>query len=389
MSKSKGKKNIPISEADPKTMLTHLESNNVIDSAEEYDRIMSRLKEFHKQTCIKTLLEQKRIDAVTKDIAQIQAKNVDIKKELDSVKEEYDTSNNKLLKLQKLSQQLTTRVKEMDLKSAEDIRAEKENRFTMSSNFQNTIKDISVKLEELARRRESIIRENVRLKTVLKEYLEEFDKYKDTMVMSEEGAEGEAAAEEEADSDEEGEGGAPPSLGLEGAVAAFVQASADGSAAEDLPEAPRRNGDITVVPLVAPEDEPRVVELPPVKTEEEILVAKLSQLQNIELALRGQTSEYMKIFESFQVKLSGSNKAFQDKQNSIDKLTKEIKQLEKDMKQYASKIGNMDASNKTFQAGNDSLLREKEKLSKGNEKYQTLIATFMKDIEELEAKIAE
>lgn len=385
MSKSKGKKNIPISEADPKTMLTHLESNNVIDSAEEYDRIMSRLKEFHKQTCIKTLLEQKRIDAVTKDIAQIQAKNVDIKKELDSVKEEYDTSNNKLLKLQKLSQQLTTRVKEMDLKSAEDIRAEKENRFTMSSNFQNTIKDISVKLEELARRRESIIRENVRLKTVLKEYLEEFDKYKDTMVMSE----GEAPAEEEADSDEEGEGGAPPSLGLEGAVAAFVQASADGSAAEDLPEAPRRNGDITVVPLVAPEDEPRVVELPPVKTEEEILVAKLSQLQNIELALRGQTSEYMKIFESFQVKLSGSNKAFQDKQNSIDKLTKEIKQLEKDMKQYASKIGNMDASNKTFQAGNDSLLREKEKLSKGNEKYQTLIATFMKDIEELEAKIAE
>eukprot|EP01034_Spumella_vulgaris_P024424 gene24424-30768_t len=114
---------------------------------------------------------------------------------------------------------------------------------------------------------------------------------------------------------------------------------------------------------------------------------RMTQLKETESALRAQSAQYMGVFDSFQSRLSQSNTVFAQKQATIEQLTKEIRLLEKENKQYTAKLSQLSVSNRGYVIGNERLLKERERVSKASDKYAELIATFQSDIADMERRV--
>jgi len=324
-------------------------------ASEERTDTLNKLAVEYKALVSSNMLNASKDKYLAEELQDIQRKYNDAATDYGRTKDEHDALNNKYIKLKQLSQQLTDRTKQSDLKAAAALNAEQQKRVKLTESFSGSIAKISAKLDSLTSRREAVVIENINLKAVLKSYLEEFDA--DQRFQQNDTAEGVEATKVVAQ--EQGEKTDQESAVTEGADTSNVEkvsaqaAVSESATAADETEA---SAEPTVDPTVDPSVDPAAAEAaapvvdPIVAAEAERSaqaeraaeaanleameaaedITRLAQLRATEHELRLKSAKYSELFDGFQSKLSGCNTGFQAKQSSIEALSKEMVALEKE-----------------------------------------------------------
>eukprot|EP01033_Poteriospumella_lacustris_P012515 gene12515-8948_t len=290
----------------------------------------------YREISIKNKVESKRDEYLQQEILDLQQKNSDASQEVVSLRQDYRTIESKVEKLENLSRMLSNRVKSVESKANEDVKAEKEDRLKLSYEFSAKIKDISAKLDDLSKRREAVISENARLKDILRECFEQFDN--DPSLQS-------------GDND-------PFDTSV---------TDADYDSDKDLDSDQRAEKK----ERKAMEDQEDQTKLKALKEQEEFLKAK--------------SAKFMDVFDSFQQRLTESNQLFKLKQGRAEEIAKDIQAVEKQNNELTARIAGCTVSAKTLSDTIDKLREEKERYGKLIEKQKALIEKFQEDISSLEA----
>lgn len=365
---------------------------------EETSRVINRLQEAYKLISIRNKVDSKRDELLSQDVSDLQRYNSDAGDEIRRLQEQYRSSELKAEKLENLSKVLTSRVKSIESKANEDVKAEKEDRLRLSYEFSAKIKDISVKLDHLGKQREQIITENSRLKQLLKACFDEFNNDPELLAASEANdaantQESEQSAaittdeqEQEVSTEVEGTkeigtkklepGPAPEVVEKESADEAATEQTVEESAAEQV---------VSAEAIQSAEDNVKLKrELYFMEAEDD--VAKIKQLKEQEDVLKQQSAEFMDVFDSFQQRLTESNRLFKLKQGRVEEITKEIKSIERSNHDTSTRIADCAHSTKGMNDAINKLRQEKEKYQKLIDKQKTLIDVFQADIANMEGK---
>jgi DNA repair exonuclease SbcCD ATPase subunit len=328
--------------------------------SEERTEIIEKLAAEYKSLASTNLVNKQKERAITGELALTDPQFTEISETAARVKAEHDTVSTKYNKLRQLSLQLSERTKQADARTASLLYEEQQKRVKLTENFSASIATISTKLETLASRRESVVKENIELKALLRSYLAEFDALEgktaeqneksgpaNTTVTDGDNSDSAAPAQDEvdqaADSTEkmadttdttavDNDASAettPPEPAAEP-----VGATNDSTTAEPLAEA------ATAVDTTASEETERAT----MQYQDDL--ARLTALRQREQQLRAQSARYAALFETFQTQLAQCNDAFTKKQASIEALSKEMQQLEKDNAAMAKKSADVVLSTK-------------------------------------------
>jgi hypothetical protein len=397
-------------------------------------RILQQLLEDYKQIAIKNKIDSKREEMLSNEINEIERKTEETSNELKELKESYYNSEIKIEKLEKLSNILNSRIKSIECKATEDIKAEKGERLQMSYDFSGKIKDISTKLDELGKKREQIITENGRLKEILKHCLEEYDKEQQierlqTAAMEKELSVGIIGEEEEEHQEasssavtetpqEKNDTNADNENATNNSTDKNVEKSGKDeenpsnnneegtvvtSSSQKLPSKNSLvtsvmnailSGNPTEIANALSNDKEIIALENRLKDETTLMeiednLSKLSESRYIEYQLRHQVTRFMEVFDSFQIRLSKSNNQFKEKQTKVEELTKEMRLIEKANYDLSQRINECNSSTKVVMESIDKILNEKEKLLKMSEKQRSLIDKFQKDINKMNSLIDE
>lgn len=400
--------------------LESLVSNHPTGKHEEKERILQQLLHEYKLISVKNKVDSKREELLTQETLELERKNDETQQEVNDLRENYSNAEAKISKLENLSQVLNFRIKSVESKAAEDIKAEKADRLKMSYDFSEKIKDISNKLDILGKKREQIITENQRLKQVLKQCLDDYD--------HERQAEKEAQArmvKELGEVIDVGETTTPTqpdnnSQPTNATTDAQKENSAEDNEGEksNTEEEPKKeeNDDeendendqqqqppsaLTLVMNAImsgnPEDiakalmnDKELLQLESQLRKEDHLMSiedslsKLNQYRLQEYALREKVNTFMELFDQFQIRLTDSNQLFKIKQLKVEEITKDIKHLEKNNYDYNIR---MNDCKQTTNIINEQLYKielEKEKVLKIMDKQKLLIERFQNDVNKIE-----
>lgn len=246
-------------------------------SAEERCSLLHR----HYQTMAR---DYKRLE---KRLVECQRKQLEVTQHRDIIQTEYARVNLAKSKLESLCRELQRHNKAVAEESRQYQREEEERRREVSSKFQSTINDISVKMQEHHQRNQALRQENLDLATKLKQITEDYEareaQYEKLLKHKQ----------------------------LEVQLVEAKMAQQTVSAAEDKETS---------------------------LTERRMLLAetleqqkRCEQLTQQEADLRGQLSLYSDKFEEFQKTLTKSNQVFGTFKKEMDKMSKTIGTLEKEM----------------------------------------------------------
>lgn len=309
---------------------------------EESHKILQKLQNAYKTISIANKVDSKREELLQQEIVDLQRKNFESTEEIKQLQEQYRAAEVKVEKLENLSKVLSGRVKSVESKASDDVKFEKEDRLRLSYEFSAKIKDISVKLDFLGKRREVIINENARLKQVLKACFDDFNSDPDLEHVND--------ATDEADS-------------KNGMVLEDVTVDAGA----DLDSEARASVD--ELKLMEQEDD----------------FTRIQMLREQEDTLKIQSAKFMEVFDSFQQRLTESNQLFRMKQNRVEETTKEIKSTEKSNNELAGRVVECTMSSKSMAEAVEKQKAEKDRLTKLIEKQRALIDKFQADINILES----
>lgn len=321
-------------------LLRLLEAQN--GDEEESSRILQKLQNVYKSISIANKVDSKREELLQQEIVDLQRKNVESTEEIKQLQEQYRAAEVKVEKLENLSKVLSGRVKSVESKASDDVKFEKEDRLRLSYEFSAKIKDISVKLDFLGKRREVIINENARLKQVLKACFDDFNSDPDLEHIEEGTDEAEAKGGSEVE---------------ESTVDASVDLDPEVRVSKDELKLMEQEDDFTHIQM----------------------------LRNQEDILKIQSAKFMEVFDSFQQRLTESNQLFRMKQSRVEDATKEIKSTEKSNNELAGRVVECTMSSKSMTETIDKQKAEKDRLTKLIEKQRALIDKFQADISILES----
>ncbi|RYH24347.1 hypothetical protein EON65_16875 [archaeon] len=302
----------------------------------DVESAVHELLDRYKQISIMNKVDSKREELLQAQIEDLQRRNRFAFDETNAIREEYGNIEAKIDKLDKLSKQLSSRLKSIEAKATDEVKDEKENRLRMSYQFSSTIKDISQKLDLLGKRREQVTTDNARLKQVLRDCLEEFDRDQELQRQL-----GEAGED----------------------MSAFEMLKSDSMEAvnaEELLESERQD----------------------METEDDI--SKIVLLRSREDLLKSHTVKFMEIFDSFQSRLTKSNELFQLKQSRVEEMTKSIRSMEKSNQSLSKRVTDCSGSTRLLLDQMDKLRQDKAKYEKMVEKHKGLIEKFKADIATME-----
>lgn len=321
-------------------MLKVLETKGT--SSEDLNSTLQSLQQLYREISIKNKVDSKREELIQHEITELQRKNVEAVDATKKLQQEYQATESKVIKLENLSRTLSGRVKSIESKASEDVKAEKDDRLRLSYEFSAKIKDISSKLDDLSKRREAIITENARLKDVLRECFDQFDNDPDLQVTAE---------------------------------------AEDGSGDPfDI-----RDGDDYVDSDKELEPEQRQEKKERITMEREEDNLRLKSLREQEEFLKLQSAKFMSVFDSFQQRLTESNHLFKIKQGRVEEIAKDIKNIEKQNNDMTARIAECTVSSRNLSGTIEKLREEKEKYSKLIDKQKSLIEKFQGDVVELES----
>jgi chromosome segregation ATPase len=355
-----------------------------------------------------TLASNNRLNALKEkylfeELALIQPKYEEVSAEATKVKTEHDAISTKYSKLRMLSQQLSERTKQADLKAANQILEEQKLRGKLTEKFSASITAISAKLDALATRRQTVVAENIKLRGLLKTYLEEYDADQpqvaadSTTTPAVEAEGGDTASSESAEAQGEGKPQAEAVEGVEattdptsnnaaeeasaGPTAETAAPIADSTPAAQTPEeaAAAAQALQEQQALAAAAAEAEAAEQAQMSFFED--TSRLAELQRTEAALRARTEQYAAQFDSFQSKLGGCNRAFTEAQASIQNLSKEMAKLEKDNAALSKKVTDTELSARVMENMLGKVKAEQEKEEKKLERYRALAETLLKDVQ--------
>lgn len=301
----------------------------------EFESAVTELESKYIEIAVKNRKTRIQDEALSQEISTISTKRDDAARELLQVREQFFQAEAKAEKLDTLSKTLSHRLKSIETKASEDVKFEKEERLKLSYEFSGRIKDISSKLDELSKRRETIVNENVRLRQILKACLEELEE------------EDQMEANKQTDQSEK-------SLDVQGS------SLVDGDPS-------------TKNPLDATISEGKQMEM-------EDDIARIAQLKEEEEHLRIKSAQFMEIFDSFQSRLTHSNQHFRSKQAKVEELTKEIQKLEKSNRETNAHVSECTASAQAMVESVEKIKFEKERFLRMIEKQRGLIDKFQSEI---------
>lgn len=401
--------------------LESLISNHPTGKHEEKERILQQLLHEYKLISVKNKVDSKREELLTQETLELERKNDETQQEVNDLRENYANADAKISKLENLSQVLNFRIKSVESKAAEDIKAEKADRLKMSYDFSEKIKDISNKLDVLGKKREQIITENQRLKQVLKQCLDDYDHERqaekeaqarmvkelgevidvgetttpsqpqpdnntptdattDTQKENpEEDGEVESSTKEEEpkkeENDEENDENDQVEQQPPSALTLVMNAIMSGNP-EDIAKALMNDKELLQLESqLRKEDHLMSIE---------DSLSKLNQYRLQEYTLREKVNTFMELFDQFQIRLTDSNQLFKVKQLKVEEITKDIKHLEKYNYDYNIR---MNDCKQTTNIINEQLYKielEKEKVLKIMDKQKLLIERFQNDVNKIE-----
>jgi chromosome segregation ATPase len=327
--------------------------------SEERTEIIEKLAAEYKSLASTNLVNKQKERAITSELALTDPQFTEISETAARVKAEHDTVSTKYNKLRQLSLQLSERTKQADARTASLLYEEQQKRVKLTENFSASIATISTKLETLASRREAVVKENIELKALLRSYLAEFDALEGktaeqneksgpatTTVTGGDNNDSALAAQEgvdqAADSTEKAADTTDTAAVDNDASAETSQTepSAEPVGATNVSTTAAPVSEVAVVDTVASEETERAT----MQYQDDL--ARLTALRQREQQLRAQSARYAALFETFQTQLAQCNDAFTKKQASIEALSKEMQQLEKDNAAMAKKSADVVLSTK-------------------------------------------
>ena len=381
-------------------------------ASEERSEILQKLSIEYKSLVSNNRLNAQKERYLSEELQKTQGKFDEVNAEASKVKAEYDALNAKHLKLRALSRQLSDRTKQSDANAAAKMYEEQQLRVKLTESFSASIAGISAKLDSLTARREAVVTENMRLKALLRSCLEEFDA--DQKLQERETAATAAAVE--------GEGGEKPAVAVAvaaGDTAASEQVYDEDTGEQRVVESLRELGveeqqvdnasqaEDTVNVHVAASGEPPAVPATAAGTSEsaeqvtdtaaaeatiekeqaeagkmefEEDLGRLEALRQTEQQLREKSAQYASAFDAFQSQLSSCNANFQSKQASIEALSKEMAQLEKENATVSKRVSDCVLSTKVMMTGHGNILGEQKKQLRALERYSGLMEVLQREI---------
>ena len=380
-------------------------------ASEERSEILQKLSIEYKSLVSNNRLNAQKERYLSEELQKTQGKFDEVNTEASKVKAEYDALNAKHLKLRALSRQLSDRTKQSDANAAAKMYEEQQLRVKLTESFSASIAGISAKLDSLTARREAVVTENMRLKALLRSCLEEFDA--DQKLQERETATAVAV---------EGEGGEKPAVAVAvaaGDTAASEQVYDEDTGEQRVVESLRELGveeqqvdnasqaEETVNVDVAVSGEPPLVPATAAGTSEsaeqvtdtaaaeetiekeqaeagkmefEEDLGRLEALRQTEQQLREKSAQYASAFDAFQSQLSSCNANFQSKQASIEALSKEMAQLEKENATVSKRVSDCVLSTKVMMTGHGNILGEQKKQLRALERYSGLMEVLQREI---------
>jgi chromosome segregation ATPase len=379
--------------------------------SDERNEILEKLNAEYQTLASNNRLNALKEKYLSEELALIQPKYEEVSAEAVKVKTEHDAISSKYSKLRMLSQQLSERTKQADLNAANQILEEQRLRGKLTEKFSASITAISAKLDSLATRRQTVAAENIKLRGLLKTYLEEYDADQPQQTVAEgapaagavEGSEAgvtpsaDAKEESQTPTSDESEPQAKTTEETEAAAAACQEAAAAetptvpsteaGAAAADTTPATQAAEEIASATKALQEQqaaaaaaaEAEAAEIAQMSFFED--TSRLAELQRTEAALRARAEQYAAQFDAFQSKLSGCNRAFTEAQASIQTLSKEMAKLEKDNAALTKKVGDTELSARVMENMLGKLKAERDKEEKKLERYKALAETLLKEVQ--------
>lgn len=311
-------------------------------ASEERTDTLNKLAAEYKALSSSNRLNSLKDKHLAEELQDIQRKYNEASADYGRTKDEHDALNNKYIKLKQLSQQLSERTKQADLKAAAALNAEQQRRVKLTESFSGGIAKISSKLDSLTARREAVVTENFNLKAVLKSYLEEFDAdQRSQQVEATDGAAQDVGPEnnqkdeqvnsEKTNNSNETQKVSDEIVDCEGSTSTSeIVDSTDKAVAAEETTAETVDPAVTAAAEQAAQTErdAEAANAEAMAAAED--VTRLAQLRATEHELRLKSAKYSELFDTFQSKLSGCNTGFQAKQSSIEALSKEMVALEKE-----------------------------------------------------------
>jgi chromosome segregation ATPase len=329
--------------------------------SEERTEIIEKLAAEYKSLASTNLVNKQKERAISSELAITDPQFTEISETAARVKAEHDTVSTKYNKLRQLSLQLSERTKQADARTASLLYEEQQKRVKLTENFSASIATISTKLETLASRREAVVKENIELKALLRSYLAEFDALEGKPAEKNEKSDPTTTAATDGDNNDsalaaqEGVDQAPDS------TEKVADAAADTAAVDNVASAETAQTEPSAAELTVTNDSNTAEPLAEAaiavdttaseETERATMqyqddLARLTALRQREHQLRAQSARYAALFETFQTQLAQCNDAFTKKQASIEALSKEMQQLEKDNAAMAKKSADVVLSTK-------------------------------------------
>jgi chromosome segregation ATPase len=328
--------------------------------SEERTEIIEKLAAEYKSLASTNLVNKQKERAISSELAITDPQFTEISETAARVKAEHDTVSTKYNKLRQLSLQLSERTKQADARTASLLYEEQQKRVKLTENFSASIASISTKLETLASRREAVVKENIELKALLRSYLAEFDALEGKPAEKNENSDAATTTVTDGDNSDS----APPAQDEVDQAADSTEKVADttdaaavvnDTAAETSQTEPSAEpvGATNVSTTVEPVAEAAIAVDTTASEETERItmqyqddLARLTALRQREQQLRAQSARYAALFETFQTQLAQCNDAFTKKQASIEALSKEMQQLERDNAAMAKKSADVVLSTK-------------------------------------------
>lgn len=298
-------------------------------SISEFDSVLKSLETKYLDIALKNRITRKQDEALAEEVSTMSSMRDEASHELLQVREQFFQAEAKVRKLENLSKTLSFRVKSIETKANEDVKFEKEERLKLSYEFSGRIKDISCKLDELSKRRETIVAENLRLRQILKTCLDELD-HEDQMDAANQAKQ----------------------MLLESNQISSFSDGAHGSSEK--------------------------AESKQMEMEEDI--SRIMHLREKEELLQIKSAQFMDIFDSFQTRLTESNQRFRTKQAKVEELTKEIQRLEKSNRDANTHIAECIASAKAMTESVNKIKSEKDRYIRMIDKQHALIEKFQSEI---------
>jgi chromosome segregation ATPase len=328
--------------------------------SEERTEIIEKLAAEYKSLASTNLVNKQKERAITSELALTDPQFTEISETAARVKAEHDTVSTKYNKLRQLSLQLSERTKQADARTASLLYEEQQKRVKLTENFSASIATISTKLETLASRREAVVKENIELKALLRSYLAEFDALEGKLAEKNEkpdpatttvtdGNNSDSAPPAQEGVDQAADSTEEAAVTTDAAVVDNVASAETSQTEPSAAELTVTNDSNTAEPLA--ETATAVDTTASEETERATMqyqddLARLTALRQREQQLRAQSARYAALFETFQTQLAQCNDAFTKKQASIEALSKEMQQLEKDNAAMAKKSADVVLSTK-------------------------------------------